>query len=69
MAGTYTRDRSPRMEAAEAGRLRYYTGRPCLNGHDSERYTKSGACCRCQALGVLAQQQRIKAAILAAQEA
>lgn len=36
-----------RLRAAAAGYTRYYTGRPCAQGHDSERYVSSGACIEC----------------------
>ena len=36
-----------RREAAEAGQKRYYTGRPCSKGHDSQRFTSTGVCIAC----------------------
>jgi len=36
-----------RREAAEAGEVRYYTGRPCAKNHVAERYTASGNCVQC----------------------
>ena len=36
-----------RKEAATRGVSKYYTGRPCTNGHESQRYTSSGICCKC----------------------
>lgn len=39
--------RISRLEAARQGLTRYYTGRPCLRGHDAERYVSSGQCCQC----------------------
>jgi hypothetical protein len=36
-----------RKTAAQAGLSRFYTGRPCRSGHDSERYTASGNCIVC----------------------
>lgn len=36
-----------RRQAAEAGEKKYYTGRPCIHGHDGPRYTSSGICCAC----------------------
>lgn len=36
-----------RRDAAEAGESKYYTGRPCINGHSGFRYTSSGICCAC----------------------
>lgn len=35
------------MEAAKEGLARYYTGKPCKRGHDSERYVANGTCCQC----------------------
>jgi len=36
-----------RKEAKEKGLTRYYTGKPCLNGHISERLLSSGQCLTC----------------------
>ena len=36
-----------RREAIERGLVRYYTGKPCVRGHTSERRTKNGKCHRC----------------------
>lgn len=36
-----------RSEAARAGLKRYYNGTPCRRGHDAERYTSNGMCCKC----------------------
>ncbi|EMY3087614.1 hypothetical protein LUS60_06700 [Raoultella planticola] len=36
-----------RVEAAKAGLNRYYTGKKCKHGHDSERYVLSGTCVEC----------------------
>lgn len=42
--------RVPEWEAAKAAGLpRYSTGKPCRNGHLSERYTKGGKCIVCEA--------------------
>ena len=38
-----------RREAAERGLKRYYTGRPCSKGHDSQRFTATGVCIMCAA--------------------
>lgn len=38
-----------RRKAAEAGLKRYYTGKPCSKGHDSPRFTSTGACIKCAA--------------------
>lgn len=37
-----------RMDALERGLARYYTGKLCRHGHDSERYTVNGHCVECQ---------------------
>lgn len=34
-------------DAQERGMIRYYTGEPCVNGHDSERYVSNKICCEC----------------------
>lgn len=36
-----------RQQAFTLGRSKYYTGKPCVHGHISERYTASGACAAC----------------------
>lgn len=36
-----------RQHAKEHGLKRFNTGRPCIHGHDSERFTASGVCVRC----------------------
>lgn len=36
-----------RKSAVSYGFKRYYTGRPCPNGHQAERYVKGGQCCEC----------------------
>lgn len=36
-----------RSEARAAGLYKYETGNPCSKGHNSPRYTNSGACCKC----------------------
>jgi hypothetical protein len=38
-----------RRQAHDAGLKRYYTGRPCLKGHDSERFVTTGGCVKCNA--------------------
>lgn len=38
-----------RTEAQSLGRVRYWTGRECLNGHIAPRYVTSGACSLCVA--------------------
>jgi hypothetical protein len=36
-----------RADAKAFGLKRFYTGQPCIRGHDAERYTASGACVEC----------------------
>ena len=36
-----------RAEARAMGSARYFTGKPCINGHVDERQTKSGHCLAC----------------------
>ena len=36
-----------RNQAFAEGKTRFYTGRPCKNGHDCERYTSMGGCVNC----------------------
>lgn len=36
-----------RCEAVEAGSTRYFTGKPCTNGHVAERYVVNRVCCVC----------------------
>lgn len=38
-----------RKEALLQGLVRYYTGRPCQRGHDSQRLVTTGGCCQCNA--------------------
>jgi len=39
-----------REEALAIGYIRYYTGKPCKHGHDSERYTSCRKCVECNHL-------------------
>ena len=41
-------ERGPRHQAKLAGESRYFTGKPCLRGHLSERITNCGACTECR---------------------
>lgn len=34
-------------QAVQQNMKKYYTGRPCRKGHDSERYTSNGMCVEC----------------------
>lgn len=36
-----------RLAAANSGRTRFYTGRPCKHGHLAERFVSGGACVEC----------------------
>jgi hypothetical protein len=36
-------------QARREGRLRYFTGKPCLRGHVAERYAGTGTCVECHA--------------------
>jgi hypothetical protein len=36
-----------RSEAKAAGLVRYSTGRPCLHGHESDRFVSTGGCVQC----------------------
>ena len=47
---TQEQKRADRLAAAKArreGKKTYYTGRPCRNGHHSERYVSTNACIQC----------------------
>lgn len=37
-----------RKQAKGDGKAHYYTGKPCIRGHDSVRYTASGNCRLCK---------------------
>lgn len=39
--------RITRLDAAHQGLKRYYTGKKCKHGHDSERWVYNGHCCTC----------------------
>jgi len=47
-----------RRQAREAGRMKYYTGKVCANGHVSQRYVSSGICCDCNSQNVNASRTR-----------
>lgn len=36
-----------REAACAAGLLKFYTGKPCVRGHLSQRYVSTGGCCSC----------------------
>lgn len=50
-----------RREAQELGLKRYYSGEPCSNGHDSDRYAH-GQCIECARLFYEAKKESVKAA-------
>lgn len=37
-----------RNDAIDSGAIRYWTGKPCKNGHIADRYTLNGSCVVCQ---------------------
>lgn len=41
-----------RLDAIEHGQTFYSTGRPCRNGHQSDRYSSNGRCVACGALNM-----------------
>lgn len=49
--------RLTQREALEMGLARFYTGKKCIHGHDSERYTLSGECVKCNNERARRQQQ------------
>jgi len=40
---------TPRLEAKAKGLLTYFSGKPCIHGHVTERYVKHGNCLGCLA--------------------
>lgn len=42
-----------RSQALAAGAPRYFTGKPCPQGHVAERQTKCGGCCECSRIKAL----------------
>lgn len=49
-----------RMSAAKAGLKRYYTGKQCKRGHDSERWVYNGHCVECTMESNRRRQEEIK---------
>lgn len=47
-----------RNEAIAAHRSKYWTGRKCARGHESQRYTKTGVCCKCNSENAMEYQKR-----------
>lgn len=39
-----------KAEAQARGLIKFFTGKPCKNGHITQHYTRSGLCCECAAL-------------------
>lgn len=39
-----------RKEALSKNIKFYFTGKPCINGHISKRYSKSGKCYKCSSM-------------------
>ena len=59
----------PRMAAAKLGLNKYYTGKPCRNGHKSERYVLSCTCVQCALESANKHRNEFTSALRAAQEA
>jgi hypothetical protein len=36
-----------RRDASRSGQKKFYTGKPCIHGHLSERYVTTGSCIEC----------------------
>lgn len=53
-----------RKEARKNGFSKYFTGKSCIKGHNSLRYAKTGACCRCVAGYATPISSRIRVKIL-----
>lgn len=58
-----------RQKAAVSGLARFYTGKKCCNGHDSERYVANGACVECMAIHTAAYRERMSKLIAKGREA
>ncbi|RZN40418.1 hypothetical protein FEK48_13285 [Escherichia sp. E2593] len=58
-----------RNDAAKSGLKRYYTGKVCKHGHQSERWTYNGHCVECTMETNRRRQAEIKALMKAAGEA
>lgn len=46
-ASQTTRPVISQADAAAAGKVRFYTGKPCLRGHMAERSVHNGQCIEC----------------------
>lgn len=49
------------FKAAIAGETHYYTGRPCIRGHVTKRYTSTGACAECLLMHKQAERAKLRA--------
>lgn len=58
-----------RMDAAKSQLRRYFTGKPCVRGHISERYTLNGDCIQCVSERQLETRGKIKELMAADREA
>ncbi|HBV5156024.1 TPA: hypothetical protein MD021_002176 [Klebsiella oxytoca] len=61
--------RITQREALELGLTRFYTGKKCIHGHDSQRYTISGECVQCNTDRARRQQQLRSEKLKAARKA
>lgn len=61
--------RIKQREALELGLTRFYTGKKCIHGHDSQRYTISGECVQCNNDRARRQQQLRSEKLKAARKA
>ncbi|EJD6367785.1 hypothetical protein LHV16_17615 [Providencia rettgeri] len=57
-----------RKEAVTNGLSRFYTGKPCRHGHDSERFTSNGVCVECSAINSAAYRKEISRLLKQARE-
>ena len=53
-----------RADAAKLGITKYSTGKPCLHGHISDRYTVSGICCVCSNIATAKNNKRVRADVM-----
>ena len=49
-----------RKEAIKAGYKKYWTGKPCCNGHNKQRYSTSGICTGCNSINSMKHAKRLK---------
>jgi hypothetical protein len=48
-----------RHDAANQGRHKFFTGKPCKHGHTAERYVVNGTCTECASWKILKAQQSL----------